>query len=185
MLIVPALSDGVVSLRAPEPRDVDEIAKACQDPEIVRFTRVPSPYSRAHAQAFVRNSAQELRSGTGVHLVVADAGIDGLLGVVGLTIDRDRRSGEVGYWVAPLARGHGIASRSVRLVVPWAFESLGLQRVQLMADARNVASQRVAQECGFTREGMLRSYEDRLGERIDFVVFSVLPGELREWRPTR
>jgi RimJ/RimL family protein N-acetyltransferase len=47
-----------------------------------------------------------------------------------------------------------------------------------MADARNLASQRVAEHCGFQREGILRSYEDRLGDRIDYVMFSVLPGEL-------
>jgi len=49
----------------------------------------------------------------------------------------------------------------------------------VMIDARNAASQRVAEACGFRREGLLRSYEDRLGERIDFVIGCVLPGELR------
>jgi RimJ/RimL family protein N-acetyltransferase len=174
----PDLSDGVVRLRVPDRRDVDPVFDACQDPAIVRFTRVPFPYTRAHAQAFVRNAQQELRSGRGVHLVAADAGTDDLLGVVGLVLDHTRRSAEVGYWVAPAARGRGVARRAVRLVVGWAFGHYDLQRVQLMADLRNLASQRVAEVCGFHREGVLRSYEDRLGERIDYVMFSVLPGEL-------
>ena len=63
-------------------------------------------------------------------------------------------------------------------MVTWAFGQFGLLRVQLMADERNLASQRVAEVCGFRREGVLRSYEDRLGHRIDYVMFSVLPGEL-------
>jgi RimJ/RimL family protein N-acetyltransferase len=178
MVTVPELSDGLVSLRVPDRRDVEAIYEACQDPAIVRFTRVPFPYSRLHAQAFVRNAAQELRTGRGVHLVVADGHTDALLGVVGLMIDQPRRSGEVGYWVAPAARGREVARRAVRLVVEWGIATLGLQRVQLMADIRNAASQRVAQVCGFSREGVLRSYEDRLGERIDYVMFSLLPGEL-------
>jgi len=174
----PDLSDGVVRLRLPDRADVDAIYEACQDPAIVRFTRVPFPYSRLHAQAFVRNAHHELRAGGGVHLVAADPQTDALLGVVGLVLDRTRRSGEVGYWVTPAARGRQVARRGVRLMVAWAIPELGLERVQLMADRRNEASQRVAVACGFRQEGILRSYEDRLGDRIDYVMFSVLPGEL-------
>lgn len=174
----PDLSDGVVRLRVPDRRDVDAIFGACQDPLIVKFTRVPFPYTRLHAQAFVRNAQHELRAGSGVHLVAADARTDELLGVCGLVVDHPRRSAEVGYWVTPAARGREVARRSVRLLVGWAFAEHDLGRVQLMADLRNRASQRVAEVCGFTREGVLRSYEDRLGDRIDYVMFSVLPGEL-------
>jgi RimJ/RimL family protein N-acetyltransferase len=177
VLAVPDLTDGVVRLRVPERRDVDAIYAACQDPDIIRFTRVPYPYSRLHAQTFVRNSAQELRSGTAAHLVIADAGADELLGACGLIIDRMRRAGEVGYWVAPGVRRRGAASRAVRLLTRWAHGDLGLVRVQLMADVRNAASQAVARTCGFQREGVLRSYEDRLGDRIDYVMFSLLRGE--------
>ncbi len=175
---VPDLTDAVVRLRAPERSDVDAIHAACQDPAIIRFTRVPFPYTKVHAQAFVRNAAHELRAGKGLHLVTADAVTGSLLGVVGLTFDHFRRSAEIGYWVAPEFRGRGVAPRSVRLLTAWAFAEHGCRRVQLMADARNRASQRVAEACGFTREGVLRSYEDRLGERIDYVCFSALPGEL-------
>ena len=176
---MPDLTDGTVRCRPPDRGDVDAVHTACQDPATVRFTRIPVPYTRVHAQAFVRNAAHELRAGTGAHLVVADAGTDALLGVCGLVLDRTRRSGEVGYWVAPEARGRGVARRAVRLVAGWALADLGLLRVQVMIDARNAASQRVAAACGFRREGVLRSYEDRLGDRVDFVIGSVLPGELR------
>lgn len=175
---VPDLSDGTVRLREPERKDVDAIFSACQDPAIVQFTRVPFPYTRVHAQAFVRNAAHELRSGAGVHLVIADTSSDALLGVVGLMLDRGRSSGEVGYWITPEHRGRHVARRGVRLLVGWAQSELGLARVQLMANRANVASQRVAEACGFRREGVLRSYEERLGTRIDYVMFSVLPGEL-------
>ena len=173
-LSVPDLTDGLVRLRVPERRDVDPIHAACQDPDIIRFTRVPYPYSRVHAQTFIRNSAHELRAGSAAHLVIADAATDTLLGCCGLMLDRPRRSAEVGYWVAPEQRRRGAASRSVRLLTDWAFDTLGIVRVQLMADRRNDASQAVARRCGFQREGVLRSYEDRLGTRIDYVMYSRL-----------
>lgn len=175
---VPELTDSTICLRPPERSDVEAIYAACQDTAIVRFTRLPFPYTRAHAQAFVRNAAHELRAGTGAHLVVTDATADVLLGMAGLTIDRARRSAEVGYWVAPEHRRRQVATRAVRLLCAWGLRDLGLARIQLMADVRNVASQRVAERCGFRREGVLRSYEERLGERIDYVLFSLLAHEL-------
>jgi RimJ/RimL family protein N-acetyltransferase len=176
-LAVPDLTDGIVRLRVPDRRDVDAIHAACQDGDIIRFTRVPYPYSRVHAQTFVRNSAHELRAGTAAHLVIADAVTDTLLGCCGLMLDRPRRSAEVGYWVAPEQRRRGAASGAVRLLTGWAFDSLGIVRVQLMADLRNEPSQAVARHCGFQQEGVLRSYEDRLGTRIDYVMFSRLVGD--------
>ena len=81
-------------------------------------------------------------------------------------------------WRTGSAAAHGVrrgaASRAVLLLTAWAFGTLGIVRVQLMADLRNVPSQEVARRCGFQREGVLRSYEDRLGTRIDYVMFSRL-----------
>jgi [ribosomal protein S5]-alanine N-acetyltransferase len=81
--------------------------------------------------------------------------------------------------VAPAARRRGIATASVRLLVPWAFETLRLGRLQIHADAHNAASHRVIERAGFTREGVLRSYDLIHGERVDCVFFSLLPGEWR------
>ena len=110
--------------------------------------------------------------------MIADAATDTLLGCCGLMLDRPRRSAEVGYWVAPQQRRRGAASRAVQLLTGWAFGALGIVRVQLMADLRNLASQAVAHHCGFQREGVLRSFEDRLGSRIDYVMFSRLEDDV-------
>jgi RimJ/RimL family protein N-acetyltransferase len=61
----------------------------------------------------------------------------------------------------------------------WAFESLGLGRVELVTDPENIASQRVAEKAGFQREGVLRSMLlNRDGSRRDGVIFSLLPDDL-------
>ena len=66
------------------------------------------------------------------------------------------------------------------LVSGWVLDECGAERLQLRADALNEPSQRVAEKAGFTREGVLRSsrYSDRQERRVDFVIFSVLRGEL-------
>ena len=78
-------------------------------------------------------------------------------------------------------RGQGICPRALRVLSRWAIEELGLQRLDLMTDPENVASQRVAEKVGFQREGVLRAHLRHPDGRIrDSVVFSLLPGELRD-----
>ena len=56
---------------------------------------------------------------------------------------------------------------------------MGWRRTRAACGPENLASQRVAERCGFTREGVLRSHVPFKGGRRDSVVFSLLPGELR------
>lgn len=91
----------------------------------------------------------------------------------------DQGCASVGYWLAPDARGHGVATHTVRLLARWAFAQLGLARLELTCSPDNEASQRVADRCGFVREGLLRSHIPFKGGRRDTVVYSLLPGELR------
>lgn len=89
--------------------------------------------------------------------------------------------GEIGYWCAREARGRGVVPRAARLICRHAFESVGVERLQLTADPSNRASQRVVEKVGFRREGVLRSHmRYPAGRRRDSVMFSLLPGELRE-----
>jgi RimJ/RimL family protein N-acetyltransferase len=78
------------------------------------------------------------------------------------------------------ARGHGYISRAVRVLVRWAFDELGLARLELTTDPENTASQRVAERCGFQKEGYLRSHMliRHSGQRRDSLVYGLLPGEL-------
>jgi RimJ/RimL family protein N-acetyltransferase len=85
--------------------------------------------------------------------------------------------GEVGYWLAADARGHGHATRAVRLICAWGFATLGLERIDLRAATGNAASQRVAQRAGFAQEAVLRSYMLGRDGRQDMIAFGLLAGE--------
>ena len=87
----------------------------------------------------------------------------------------------MGYWVARGARGGGICTRAVRLLARYGLDELELQRIDLITDPDNVASQRVAEKVGFQREGVMRAHLRHPDGRIrDSVMFSLLPGELRD-----
>jgi RimJ/RimL family protein N-acetyltransferase len=173
----PPLGDGIVTLRPFRTADIPDIVAACRDPEIPRWTRVPDDYTEADAQAFLAMAAEGREAGTAIVLAVCDAVSGGLLGATGIH-GIGEGTGEIGYWIRREARGRGIAPRSVRLVSRWALTQVGLARLELLAEPANPASQRVAEKAGFTREGVLRSYREIKGTRRDFVMFSLLPGDL-------
>jgi RimJ/RimL family protein N-acetyltransferase len=178
----PTLSDDVVSLRPWTEHDVPEIAAACREEEIARWLdQVPQPYTETDAREYVAVTRRGWRDGTLSAFAITDAETGEVVGSIGLHwLDPGQAVGEVGYWVKREARGRGMASRALRLASSWAIEECGLQRLQLRADEQNVASQRVAEKAGFTREGVLRSsrYNARQRRRVDFVMYSLLPDEL-------
>ena len=90
----------------------------------------------------------------------------------------DDGKAEIGYWIAREARRRAVGARATRLLARWALTDLGLERLELLANPENEASQRLAKRAGFTREGVLRSYRRRHGRREDLVMFSLLAEDL-------
>ncbi len=147
----PTLTDGTITLRAPRLADVDRITAAAQDLETQRWAlALPRPYRREHAEQFVEHSAAEAVAGTGYSYVAADER-DRVVGAL-----RVGAEGEIGYWVAPDARGRGVATRMVTLLRDWAHERLGLQRLIMQIHPDNLVSCRVAEKVGFEDTGERR-----------------------------
>ncbi|MBY8872223.1 GNAT family N-acetyltransferase [Micromonospora sp. PLK6-60] len=171
--------DGLL-LRPWRPTDAADVHRACQDPDIQRWTTVPRPYLPEHASDFVGAiSAAAWAQGTGAPFAVCDAATGDLLGSCGLvSIDRGLDSGELGYWTAPWARGQGVAVRACRAVTRWAFDALKLRRVIWQAELGNHASRLVALRTGFRIGGELRLAHPAEGGRPDGWVGSLLPGEV-------
>ncbi len=174
----PPLGDSEIVLRPWSRDDVAAITAACQDPEIPRWTVVPQPYTERHARDFVAGRDADLAAGRELALAVVDGG-DVVMGAMGMSnFDWPDLKGEIGYWVAREARGRGVGTRAARLLSTWALTGLGLERLELLANPENVASQRLAEGAGFTREGLLRLYRRRHGVREDLVMFSRLAEDI-------
>ena len=155
-IVPPTLTDGPVVVRPMREADIPAVVAACRDPEISRWTRVPSPYTREDAERFLAISATEARAGQGVALTVADDA-DRFAGTIGIMELDGRGYGEIGYWIAAEARGRGVASRAVVLLRDWAHATLGLTTIEILPHRDNVPSQRVAERAGFTDTGEIRS----------------------------
>ncbi|WP_433390308.1 GNAT family N-acetyltransferase [Micromonospora sp. KLBMP9576] len=171
--------DGLL-LRPWRATDADAVHRACQDPDIQRWTTVPRPYLAEHAHRFVTATAPaDWATGAGTPFAVCDAATGELLGSCGLvSIDAGLRSGEIGYWTAPWARGAGVAVRATRAVARWAFDALELRRLIWQAEVGNHASRLVALRAGFRVEGRLRLADPAPGGSADGWIGSLLPGEV-------
>jgi RimJ/RimL family protein N-acetyltransferase len=178
-LTYPSLSDGVITLRPWDVEDVDAQLAAFTDPVFLQFSDW-APSDRMDVIERIAAVDQAREQGIALHLAITDTGrFDAVLGEVSLSgVDLGQRRASVGYWLTPGARGRGVASGAVRLIVGWAFSELGLARLELTCGPDNVASQRVARRCGFRQEGLLRSHLAFKGGRRDSLVFGLLPGEL-------
>jgi len=174
----PPLGEGAIGLRPWQEADLGVIAALCRNPDVARFTRVPDPYTDADARAWMDGLPGRLADGEAVRLAIVAGGGEPV-GSIGLRIDPlDRDIAEAGYMVAPAARGRGVATAALRLASRWGLRDLGVARVQLSTHIDNPASQRVAERAGFRREGVLRSWEELRGRRVDLVMFSLVAADL-------
>jgi RimJ/RimL family protein N-acetyltransferase len=172
------IDGGVIRLRRYTEADVDDVSAACADPLTQRFlTELPSPYTRDDARWWIQTGAPAQWAAGGAVHAVADPDTDRVLGTVGLHRYGYGHVGQVGYWVAPWARGRGVAAAATRTLARWAFDH-GVQRLELQAHIENLASQRVALAAGFQREGVRRGVARRRdGSPEDRVVWARLEGD--------
>lgn len=138
-------------LRPPAVADVASLFEAIDDVAIVRMlARVPWPYERDDAAAWVAAAQADHVARRGFHRVVEDAA--GLCGVLSLSfspVSLFEPAPELGYWIARNRWGRGYASEAGRSFLAFAFGSLGVKAVRSGAFHDNPASLRVQARLGF------------------------------------
>jgi RimJ/RimL family protein N-acetyltransferase len=172
-----------LSLSVPTDADVDAIYEACQDAAIQRYTTVPSPYERHHAEGFI--SFARSRWSEGVEATWAIREGDTLAGMIGIHRIAPGGTGEIGYWMAPGHRGRGLLTEAARATVDWGFSAAGpaLARIEWRAVVGNVASAGVAHTLGFRYEGVLRKALANAFGRDDAWIAGLLPDDDRMPQP--
>ena len=188
------LSDGVVTLRPWSKDDAGFVAAAFVDPAIRRYNGVHDrlgqpapPLSITEAAALIDEFASNWQAfattgtPTGAAFAITDAVSAELVGCCGVDDWSKADVAQIGYWLAPNARGRGFATRAAILLTRWLF-GLGAGRVFLTIVAGNEPSVAVARRAGFVHEGTMPSHGIWKGERFDVMRFGALP---HAWTPTR
>ncbi|MFF1546183.1 GNAT family N-acetyltransferase [Streptomyces sp. NPDC058291] len=171
------LTGARVVLRPLDPRDTDAVHTAAQDPDVQRWTTIPSPYLREHARSFIELLAPEGWATGSMYTFGVFLPEGPLTGVLSLTM-RGLGTAEIGFWATKEHRGHGYTTEATLTASRWAFTELGVDRVEWRAEVGNDASRAVAQNAGFTLEGTLRSALNNKGVRRDCWLAALLPSDL-------
>jgi RimJ/RimL family protein N-acetyltransferase len=177
VLAPPAIppADDLVALVPLDRTHLDALEDLGGDPLVQRFTRIPDPWGRAEAEWWLGLYERGWVDGSRAGFAVVEAATGAFVGMIGfVTLRLEAAEAEVGYIVAPEARGRGIAVRALTLVTEWGFTQLGLARIELRAELENPASLRVAERCGYVREGVLRRVHLKGGKRGDMAIYARL-----------
>ena len=143
------LTDGVVTLRPPDEGDVAAIAAGILDPDVVRWIGPPE------GTAVETLALNRERWAAGSPTFAICGSDDACVGHVWANVPPDEpEAPAIGYFLLPVARGRGLATRAVRLMGKWLIAERGATTLRLFTDPANEASQRVAERCGFTRIGL-------------------------------
>ena len=172
---VPDLAAGSVLLRKHRIDDLDDIVLACRDEQTWTWTTVPNPYEPEHAEAYINRTVGTSIDGETRWAIEVDGRFSGNIGVM---LDGAGRA-DVGYFVAPWARGRGVGSLALWLVCDWAFRDGGCEVVTWNALMGNEASRRMVEKVGFhVHRDVSRRYVVQRGKRADAWTADLLPEDL-------
>ena len=172
---VPTFTDGRVVVRALEEQDIESyIAAFAGDDSLLNLIGWEDVPSRERVERWLAEhwDPPPMREW---EFVVADAETDAFLGAIMLhSCDWKNQRAEVGFWLAADARGRGIGSAALDLVLDWAFGVLGLDRIEMTALPENEDVPRIAKKFGFAYEGCLRKRNYERGRRVDLLIWGLL-----------
>ena len=176
-------SDGTIRIRPYCEEDTKALYEAVRESINEVSQWMPwchAAYAIDESRAFIM-SRPEARAGAEEYdFAIFDAQTGEYLGGTGLNhLVREYLYSNLGYWVRTSRAGRGVASRAARLVARFAFEELGLQRVEIVAAVGNVGSQRAAEKAGAVREGILRKRIVLRGKTHDAVLYSLVAEDMQ------
>lgn len=132
--------------------------------------------SRQMFRRRLRVYAKDVRDDLGYAFFISDAATDALLGGIALSNVRrgSAQSASIGYWLGQPYVGQGRMKQAVKTLLPFAFRTLRLHRLDAACMPANAASIRVLEATGFRREGLAKGYLKINGAWEDHILFGAL-----------
>lgn len=164
-----------ISLRAPEPSDLDFMLRLENDPAVWSFGDVHAPLSReALVQYLITYDADPLRAGQARFVIMAEGKEAGAVDL--FSIDPYQRTAFVGIALLPEAKRRGIGSAAIDMLAEYARRHLGLEAIAATVSTGNHAGMRLFERCSFQRTGTLPQWRvdpDSTAGRTDVAIFSL------------
>jgi RimJ/RimL family protein N-acetyltransferase len=175
---VPMLTGGRVRLRPLGKADALDLFAVHSDARVMRYWSHPAWTELEQAIARIEELDRGNATAEFYTWAATIDGSDRLIGTVSLfALNRTQQRAEVGYALASPMWGHGYATDMLRIAIGFAFDSVGLSRLEADIDPRNAASCRLVERVGFVREGLLRERWRVAGEVTDSAIYGLLRHE--------
>jgi RimJ/RimL family protein N-acetyltransferase len=173
---VPTLEAEGLTLRAfRQEDDLSFVLEASRDPFIPQITSVPADAGTHEAREWIALQHARVSNGIGYPFVVTETDTGEPLGQIGIwRHDVGPGRARIGYWVLGRHRRRGVAKRALTAVADWGLRVPGVVRLELYVEPWNEGSWRAAENAGFQREGLLRSWEHVGAGRRDMFMYSRL-----------
>lgn len=168
--------------------DAEDFAREINDPDIIRGVSnpdspIPYPYTKEHAEKFIRSLGDAHLQGRMVSFAIRDANTNAFMGSMGVgEIDQNNKRCEILYWLGKQYWGKGYAKEAVRLALYYAFMVLKLNKVKAVIYSDNERSVGLLGKFGFAVEGKLRQevYLSKERRFIDVMLLSLLKEDYRD-----
>ena len=151
-----ALRTDRLTLRPLRAEDAPALHRLVNDWEVAKtLARVPFPYPRELADTWIASTWGQIAAGEAWHLAIihGEAGAEQLAGCVALTLARDGRSAELGYWLGRRFWGQGLAPEAAARLCRWALATLDIATIRASALKDNPRSQAVLRRIGLRPVG--------------------------------
>lgn len=181
---LPGLEGSRIRLRALRDDDSPAMLSIFGDAEVMRYWSSPPLVSVADATDLVQEIARAFVERRLFQWGVCAREVDQVLGTCTLfNVDLPHRRAEVGFAFRRDLWGQGFATEALGTLIQFAFDTMGLHRLEADVDPHNERSQRVLERQGFRREGYLRERWHHLGQIHDAIFLGLLRSEWTAPRP--
>ena len=182
-LHLPTLRAERLTLRTLTEADVADVLTVFSDPLVLRYWDGPLMTTTQDVMQYIERIHYGFRRRELMQWAIADAATDAVIGTCTLThLSITHERAEIGFALRQTRWGQGLGSEAVTVAINFAFQELGLNRIEADVDPRNERSLKLLERLGFHREGHLRERYYMNGERQDAVMMAVLQAD---WRAAR
>ena len=139
--------------------DTEDFYRYYSRPEVGRHIFAARPTNSFEAESEIYYCRNLFRSQRGIYWSIAEKASNKMVGAIGLYINNFHHRAEISYDLAPEYWRHGIMTKALQTVTQYAFNEIGLDRVEAVTVKENVASIQLLLKCGYLYEGTLRNYK--------------------------
>lgn len=174
----PVLETGRLVLRPFAATDAPDVQRLAGAREVAHTTlHIPHPYPDGAAEQWIAAHTPAWAAGTLATYAITLGDGGALIGAIGLTVTREHRRGEMGYWVGVPYWNRGYATEAGQALLRLGFEQLELHRIQARHLVRNPASGRVMRKLGMRPEGINRGAMLKWGTFEDIAMYAILQSD--------